>query len=734
MYSSQQLHTVVSLTGGLPDWGQDSPPARLKLSLTSSTEFQRSYLELCETAISSYKHIGRLRSARQTGLALAKFYLLQAEHEKAAKFLAEALKSFQAEGWEELSLVSLLELAGCHAATGEVERLVRVCSQVAGSQAASPAQRAQHWDLAQSSLQSLPSAPLALAAQPSLVLLSCRALGEQEVRPGAVVKYQLQLHSALPGPAPCQLLQLAMAHTEPGDRVGQPGRGRPVSRTPSTVSTASTVSNAGDEVGAGGQEGEAVTGDLEVGPQLDYKQDGSLCAARLVCRNSGQLLRRKDSSGLLAADCPARADYTECLEAGELVLQPGENWVEVRGRVGREGEYRPCQLSARLAQLDLLQGCPSLAGPAVKVVTRPAVVSLVRLPNTELYAGLESQLSLRVEAGSCEIPPGTQVTLTCLRGLKVRCEEEELAATAQVELPPARPGQTVETRVWLLAELTNQYDGATLEHRMRVENPWDKQEKDVFLHFLPAFYSTFQLLTAMERKFVQVLVFPLLPGTLTLATPSLSLDAAALKAGLQLAPVNPEGSEMDVRAGWEGGLLWELLLPAGLQEDRPARLELGLQYRAGGQTGQYSAQHVLQHYTTLYRLRARVEPARGSEFCRAGTVCGLAVQLEQCGPASPHSIYYEVIAEQAVWAVCGRQCAVLSTADMASQTITVEVMPLVGGQLALPAIRLSKYIPADTGSAKLDPFHSGQVYNLSKSTQVHVLPPLNQQQEFVSLP
>ncbi len=89
-------------------------------------------------------------------------------------------------------------------------------------------------------------------------------------------------------------------------------------------------------------------------------------------------------------------------------------------------------------------------------------------------------------------------------------------------------------------------------------------------------------------------------------------------------------------------------------------------------------------------------------------------------------------------------------------------MPLTGGQLPLPTVRLSKYIPADHGgnnAARLDPFAIGQVYNMSRAQQIHVLPPVTaatvaasaaaashqqmlvaaggaatQQQEFLSLP
>jgi len=95
-----------------------------------------------------------------------------------------------------------------------------------------------------------------------------------------------------------------------------------------------------------------------------------------------------------------------------------------------------------------------------------------------------------------------------------------------------------------------------------------------------------------------------------------------------------------------------------------------------------------------------------------------------------------------VWAVCGRQGAVITMEHNSRQSVVIDVMPLVGGYLPLPAIRLSKYIPADSntgssgglGGARLDPFATGQVYNMSRSQQIHVLPPLNQHTEFVSLP
>ena len=55
------------------------------------------------------------------------------------------------------------------------------------------------------------------------------------------------------------------------------------------------------------------------------------------------------------------------------------------------------------------------------------------------------------------------------------------------------------------------------------------------------------------------------------------------------------------------------------------------------------------------------------------------------------------MADQAVWAICGRAAGVIDMEAAGKQTLIVEVMPLSGGHLALPKVRLSKYIlPSDT--------------------------------------
>lgn len=78
--------------------------------------------ELCELAMGTYKHIGRLRSARKVGLALATYYMECGELSKSIVFLTEALHTFQGDKWSLLTAQVLLQLATCYKELGDNER------------------------------------------------------------------------------------------------------------------------------------------------------------------------------------------------------------------------------------------------------------------------------------------------------------------------------------------------------------------------------------------------------------------------------------------------------------------------------------------------------------------------------------------------------------------------------------------------------------------------------------
>ena len=757
--SSDQLHTVITLTGCLPDTtdSQVPPPtARLKEALSSNEAFRRNYLEMCEIAISSFKHIGRLRSARLIGRDMATFYIQLGEVTKAASFLVEALKSFQQEGWHLLSLRTMLDLAGCYQKMEDEERLARICVQVASSQAASGEERQTYLDLFHTTMDKVkPEGPLLMAAEDILQFVSCsletETGGAQQVIPGARVTFTVVVFSHLPSQVKSSALRLALAFTsreqlEQQETEAGPAR-KAVARSPSAASNNNSqldVSLEPDNVTDGGAGGGA-SGDVEdlldMMEQLDYKQDKSLCSARLVCRNSSKVLRRKDSSGSMLRDLSQlhRANFTICLESLDVSLQPGLNTITMTAQAGGEGTYSLVQLSTIIHQMELLQDIAT-SSPLFSVVSSQPVISLNR-DSRELFAGLDNSLVLTVETGSQVVEAGTQLVLQASRGMRMRTAEgEEYADRISVVLPHGDPFQSLSVTIQVCCVLANKKDASTIEHRIEIEDPWSEKTKSVLVHFTPAFYTTFTLLTALEKKFLQVFVYPV--GENSFVLDQHRLELCSSPADLGVTAINSPEDSLVADINCEAGYLWQLNIPSDLaasEAENPVKLQFWLNYRrdkASLKGEKYEAVFQFENFLTLYTIQAKVEPCKGSEFCRAGTMCPMTIVLEQCSPSHLTNLYYEVLADQAVWAVCGRQGGVVSLAQP-RQSILVEVMPLVGGHLALPTVRLSKYIPAETagcGNARLDPFSPGQVYNMSRSQQVHVLPPNNHQAEFVSLP
>lgn len=113
--------------------GSPSPTDKLKEALCSQEVFAKNYLELAELAMGTYKHIGRLRSARLVGRELASFYVLMLEVQKSAAFLGDLVKTFEEDGWSELAAQTHLELAECHRLGGNVKKFVKSCVLVSAA-------------------------------------------------------------------------------------------------------------------------------------------------------------------------------------------------------------------------------------------------------------------------------------------------------------------------------------------------------------------------------------------------------------------------------------------------------------------------------------------------------------------------------------------------------------------------------------------------------------------------
>lgn len=136
--TSEQLHTVVYLIAGIGDSepqveGKLTPTDKLKEALSSKEAFKKQYLEHAELAMGTYKHVGRIRSARLIGKELAQFYSELGENQKAVAFLSDALKTYMDEGWNQLAAQTQLELAKCYKRMDDVEKYTKVCAAVAST-------------------------------------------------------------------------------------------------------------------------------------------------------------------------------------------------------------------------------------------------------------------------------------------------------------------------------------------------------------------------------------------------------------------------------------------------------------------------------------------------------------------------------------------------------------------------------------------------------------------------
>ncbi|XP_060864841.1 trafficking protein particle complex subunit 10 isoform X2 [Metopolophium dirhodum] len=142
----------------------------------------------------------------------------------------------------------------------------------------------------------------------------------------------------------------------------------------------------------------------------------------------------------------------------------------------------------------------------------------------------------------------------------------------------------------------------------------------------------------------------------------------------------------------------------------------------------------INNYKTLLLIESGVEMAgKSGEFCRMNTVCTYTAHFKRSEhsehlniPQSEISFKYEIVADKTMWAVCGRGSDVITfPPNSISQTVSVEVMPLMSGFLPIPTLNVFRYFPSNSRQnieSKLEQFSTGQVYDASKGVQTHVLP------------
>ncbi|XP_067013704.2 trafficking protein particle complex subunit 10 [Anabrus simplex] len=762
--TSEQLHLVVGLSAGMGDSPGNgtlpTPTDKLKEALSSKEAFKKHYLELAELAMGTYKHIGRIRSARLIGLDLAAFYQQLGEPHKAVVFLTDALKTFEEENWRRLSVSTQVDIAGCYKKMNDKEKYVKTCAVLASSPELELDFRKAYFSEMMATLKQLNnSTPLVTSLADAFLLLcvEVKLSKEKSIIKDSDIEVQVEVESRFPVSLHCQ--RAAVSYEE---NVEPP---RPVVRPQETERRhrKSQPALPVKEEGSGDTRHHSRCSSEDMRPpnpalmrlhmvqHLDYKQDKSLGSASIVSKNPKQFLKRTDSHGKYKkVSTTTKCSFASTLAVEELTLTPGKNTFTVRAKAQEKGLYHLGQLSLLMA--NNLEFLSAVINPRVtfEVVEVPSTVMLNK-GEKDLLAGLEQEMVLTVSPGTFTVAEDTCLRLRMSRGLEMQLKEssEPLVRELTVTLPLLKPFETWSVHLRVLADLPPQKDSSIIEHKVILHYPWAGEEKTITLHFQPPLMSTFRLHTATLRKFVQVTVVGLNVQRLRLNEPKLT--TASTNQEVDLLSLNPTaGQNLVVGNGMNVSFMWELEVKSADETTPPIRTEFSVLYSpapeldSDADSGEpqerlYKCNFEICDYKTLFVVKSRVEPTKGSEFCRAGTMCHLQLDVHRVNPSSHNSLMYEVLTDQTMWAVCGKTAAVISLESVDKQHVTLDVMPLVGGFLPLPLIRLSKYIPADQKSMgkdsgrkpeihshsshpRLEPFSPGQVYNGSKAQQVHVLP------------
>ncbi|CAG9112783.1 unnamed protein product [Plutella xylostella] len=743
--SSAQLHLVVMLSAGMGDSNGAHPTDRLKEALCSTASFQLYYLELAERAMATYKHIGRLRFARLIGRDLASFYSEQGETSKALVFLMDALRSYEEQGWKQLAAQTRLELVNI-ARSNDVQRFTKLSATIASTAELEILVRQFYFDEMMKSIQkNLRDQPESVLTELSdcFKLISVTLLPSER---GAyitdnTIECRLVLESFLPKDVVCTKAAISVETCkEKSVEKKTPVKGAKTDLTvSSSVSQTSSPRKHVQETATDNDAQEFITSiklddlkpknpllnPLKIVSQLHYKEDNTLEKATIECINPKMTLKRSDSSKYRKPSNTLRADYTTALVCENACLKPGVNEITLYLTPKVPGLFKLGQVSLLIEEkLEFLSNGLANAKLGYNVVTQGVNVYLNKVdPKKDLIAGLEHEMELVVTSGSSCIEEKTEIILKASPGVTLHHGGDSGARLA-LPVPACTRFHCTRLPLRLAAHVV-------LHGTVWIKCPWWETATEVPLQFSPPMVASHRLLTCQTRKFVLT----------TLKCGARDVRFELSNAELSDADVRPCGPG-DLIVGSDGttaSYMWELLHDPleATSKPGPLKVTFSVQYRLEHSTGPhqlFTYPFEIQDYTTLFVIRTKLEPCKGSDFCRASQMCCLQLTVQRINETEYTSLMYEVLADQAMWAVLGRTAGVitLSPSALGGESVSLDVMPLAAGHLPLPPVRLSKYIAANTKDPKkdisqhprLEPFSPGQVYHAGKAKQVHVLPPL----------
>uniref|UniRef100_A0A8B9JEH0 Trafficking protein particle complex 10 n=1 Tax=Astyanax mexicanus TaxID=7994 RepID=A0A8B9JEH0_ASTMX len=763
--NSEELNRTVDLLAGLgaerPETANSpqSPYKKLKEALSSVESFEKHYLELSHAALEMYRAIGRMRSARLVGKSLAEFYMRKGDAQTAQTFLLDSLKSYTSEGWSLPVTHTRKQIAECQKQLQQTEDYLQTSALLASDANLTDEER-KHY--CQEILTFANQASENKDQRVALSMSSFAQLRELRFQPaaatvhvGAALQLELRLCSLMP--VPVQLEQVAasvhFSLEQPGTRPGPVGSQR---RT--GVSPDGTVTFPATSPSYGPPQSSAAAA-LELYEMQDRSpSDNTLNSTGVMCKNVHLLLRSNDSTTSLdmsrgSASALTMEDGAQMLKTSDVTLLPGSNSIVFSSM--QAGTYTLRQLCATVGRVQFV--LPHIY-PIVQYDVYSQEPQLTIEPLTDnLLAGLPQRVKFTIVTGHYTVKKGDALQLTNSTSMPIlhssSCSAcilsstEELVGEAalsiqasekvtSISLPPTPPYHILEFQLEVLCHippsptraeserLTNgevrhrpksrtRYNSgmASIDQKVSIDCPWSIYSILISLTFYTPFRAKHSLLSAGKRSYIQVCLqnvsdtnFCIANQTLTELQHTPSLELLSLNAKSRQLVY----SKQCLYSLWE--MKWSReTLPPCLQcvfnasfspADAP---DTALK--------PYSYEFQLERVSTLYTVKADIQPAVGEEQCRAGSLCRLEVSITRLTDATEAEredeeaieteglrttkLMYEVVDNSSHWAVCGKSSGLVSmpVAAMATHKVQMEVMPLFAGKLPFPSIKVFKYLP-----------------------------------------
>ncbi|TMS06170.1 hypothetical protein E3U43_015929 [Larimichthys crocea] len=750
--TSEDLNRTVDLLAGLGDERPEtvnslqSPYKKLKEALSSVEAFERHYLELSHAAMEMYRAISRLRSARLVGKSLAEFYMRKGDPERAETFLQEALKSYVSEGWSLPVTHTRKQIAECQKLLSRTEDYLQTSALLAGDVNLTTEER-KHFcqeilTFAGKSGDQSQKVTLSMGVFTQLTRLQFRP-ATASVHSGAVLQVELTLRCLMP--VSVRIQQLAASIHFDLERGGTNGRSKGAQRqtNPGIVEFHQANPSAGPPSSSAGPS-------LELDEIQDRSpSDNSLNSTGVVCKNTHLVMRRHDSNSppdtpnCVSPPAVAMKEGAQMLQVQDVTLEPGNNSIVFTAPSGQPGTYTLRQLFATVEPL--LAGLPQMV--KFTLLTGHYAVKkgdALQLSNTDTMPILPStNCSARISNPAAE--------LVAESSLSIQSSEK----VTSISLPPTPPYHTLEFQLEVLCvipsgterpaneRLTNgevrhrprSYSHpdtpmTAIDQRMSIDCPWSIYSTLLALTFYIPFKTKHSLLSAGNRKYIQVCVQNVSDLNFTLAEVKL---AEKQYASLELQSLNTKTQQLlcskhSVFCLWE--VRWKDDLPSCLQCVFSADFSPVNQDVSAFKPFHYQFQ--LERVTTLYSVQAEILPPAGEQHCRSGFLCGLEVSITRLtepaeGEVAEDSktdsdglkttkLMYEVADSSSNWAVCGKSSGMVSMPMAASAThkVQIEVMPLFAGHLPFPKIKVLKYLP-HTAAVAIQPDPDSCVENDSLS-------------------